>query len=129
MNDFHSGACGGHLSGLATAKKILHAGYFGLSIFKDCINAIKRCHPFQIFSKKMCTHPAPLHPVVSIDPFSKWGIKFITCNAPSATGHHYIIVVVDYFTKWAEAMPTYSNDAKTTTLFLFNHIISRFGVP
>ena len=42
---------------------------------------------------------------------------------------HYIIVVVDYFTKLAEVMPTYTNDVKTTKLFIFNHIIARFGIP
>ena len=47
----------------------------------------------------------------------------------SVVGHHYIIVSVDYFKKWEEAMPTYSNDAKTTMLFLFNHIIAWFGIP
>ena len=45
LNDCHGGACGGHLSGLATAQKILRAGYFWPSIFKDCIEAVKRCHP------------------------------------------------------------------------------------
>jgi transposase InsO family protein len=44
-------------------------------------------------------------------------------------GHGYIIVAVDYFTKWAEAMPTFDNTGKTATLFLFNHVITRFGVP
>ena len=33
-----------------------------------------------------------------------------------------------YFTKWAEAMPTYAEDGKTAALFFFNHIIARFGV-
>jgi transposase InsO family protein len=46
-----------------------------------------------------------------------------------ANGHGYIIVAIDYFTKWVEAMPTYSNDGTTTALFIFKHIISRFGVP
>jgi transposase InsO family protein len=77
----------------------------------------------------MCAHRAPLHPVVSIGPFAKWGIDFTTCNPPSIACHHYIIMVVDYFTKWAEAMSTYTNNAKTTTLFLFNHIITRLGIP
>ena len=35
---------------------------------------------------------------------------------------------VDYFTKWAEAMPTYAEDGNTATLFLFNHVIARFRV-
>jgi hypothetical protein len=72
----------------------------------------------------MRAHPAPLHPIVSIGPFTKWVIDFATCNPPSAAGHHHIIMVVDYFTKWVEAMPTYTNDVRTTTLFLFNHIIA-----
>ena len=51
------------------------------------------------------------------------------CNPTSAGGHSYIIVVVDYFTKWAKEMPTYAEDGKITALFLFNHVIARFGVP
>ena len=46
LNDFHGGVCGGHLSGLSTAQKILRAIYFWSSIFKDCVNAVKKCHPF-----------------------------------------------------------------------------------
>ena len=42
--------------------------------------------------------------------------------------HKYIIVAIDYFTKWVEAMPTYKNDNETTTLFLFNQVISSFGI-
>lgn len=45
MNDCHSGACGSHLSMLATTQKILCTRYFWPSIFKDCITAVKKCHP------------------------------------------------------------------------------------
>ena len=70
-----------------------------------------------------------MHPVVSTGPFMKWGIDFMTCNPPSSGGHGYIIVAVDYFTKWAEAIPTFNNTGQTTALFFFNHVIARFGVP
>lgn len=73
--------------------------------------------------------PSPLHPFITISPFTKWGIDYMTCNLRLAKGYGYIIVVVDYFTKWAEEMPTLSNDGKTSAQFLFNHVISRFGVP
>jgi hypothetical protein len=46
LNDFHSGACGGHLSDLATTQKIFRADYFSLSIFKDCVEVVKKCHPY-----------------------------------------------------------------------------------
>jgi len=72
---------------------------------------------------------APLHPIIAIGPFVKWGIDFITCNPNSIGEHAYIILAVDYFTKWAEAMPTFSEDGKTIAIFVFNHIITRFSVP
>ena len=128
LNDCHSGACGGHLSWLATAQRILRVGYFWPSLFKDCVEAVKHCHPCQIFTRKVCAHRAPLFPVVTVGHFTKWGIDFTTCNPPSVANHRYIIVVVDYFTKWVEAMPTYKNDSDTATLFLFNQVISRFGI-
>ena len=40
LNDCHSGACGGHMSGNATTQKILRAGYFWPSLFKECILAV-----------------------------------------------------------------------------------------
>eukprot|EP00253_Pinus_taeda_P003394 PITA_03394 len=129
LNDCHSGACGGHMSGYATAQKILCVGYFWPSIFKDCILSVRSCHECQIYQRKMRAPPAPLHPVVTISPFAKWGIDYMTCNSLSVGGHGYIIVVVDYFTKWVEVMPTLPEDSHTAAQFLFNHVISLFRVP
>jgi len=129
LNDCHSGACGGHLSGIATAQKIIRAGYFWPTLFHDCIHAVRRCEQCQLYANKARAPPALLHPVITAGPFCKWGIDFMTCNPPSSNGHKYIVVAVDYFTKWAEAMPTFNNTADTAARFFFNHVISRFGVP
>ena len=45
-----------------------------------------------------------------------------------ARGHHHIIVAVDYFIKWEEDMPTVKSDGEITTHFIFNQIISQFGI-
>lgn len=106
LNDCHSSACGGHLSRYATAQRIFHAGYFWKTIFKGFIIVVRSCHACKMFDQKTRLPPAPLHPVVFFGPFAKWGIYFMTCNPTSIGGHGYIIVVIDYFTKWAKAMPT-----------------------
>ena len=129
LNDCHGGSCGGHLSGLATTQKIQRVGYFGPLIFKDYVEEVKKCHLCQVFSRKMHLHLTPLHPIIAIGPFAKWGIDFMTCHLASTEGHKYIIVAIDYFTKWSGAMLTYINNGKTTSLFTFNHIIARFRVP
>eukprot|EP00253_Pinus_taeda_P003403 PITA_03403 len=98
-------------------------------MFKDCITAVRSCHACQIFDSKTRRPPAPLQLVVAVGPFAKWGIDFMTCNPTSAEGHGYIIVAVDYFTKWAEAMPTLNHSGETTALFFFNHVVSRFDIP
>ena len=53
----------------------------------------------------------------------------MTCNPRSSGGHSYFIIAIDYFNKWAEAMPTFNNIGQTTALLFFNHVISRFGIP
>ena len=50
-------------------------------------------------------------------------------NPILANGHKHIIVAVDYFTKWAEAMPTFDYKVETIAHFFFNHVITWFGVP
>jgi hypothetical protein len=74
LNDCHTGACGGHLSRLETTQKILRAGYFWPTLIKDCIESVKKCHPCQVFSRKMRAHPAPMFLVITVGPFTKWGI-------------------------------------------------------
>jgi hypothetical protein len=68
----------------------------------------------------MCSHPTPLHPVITVGPFTKWGVDFMDYNLASAGGNQHIILAVDYFTKWAEAIPTIKSNGKTTTFFMFN---------
>ena len=53
LNDSHSEACGGHLSRLATTQKILCVDYFWPTIFKDCVEAMKHCHPCHIYTRNM----------------------------------------------------------------------------
>jgi hypothetical protein len=117
------------MSGYSTTQNILQDGYFWPSLFNDCIIIVQKCHSCQTYNNKIRSHPAPLHPVLSIGPFVKWGIDFMTFHPHSVGRHGYIIVAVDYFMKWVKVMPTFDNTEKTATLFIFNHIIARFGVP
>lgn len=82
---------------------------------------VQKSHPCQIYSHNMCAHPTPLHPLIANCCFSQWGIDFMPCNPPSTQGHHYIMIVVDYFTKIIEVMPMHLNNGNVATLFSFNH--------
>ena len=86
LNDCHNGTCGDHMSRYATTQKILRAGYFWPSIFKECIVAVCKCHDCQVYQRKMRAPPVPLHPVITVGPFAKWGIDVMTCNPHLAGG-------------------------------------------
>ena len=54
----------------------------------------------------------PLNPIITIGPFTKWGLDFMDCNPALAGGHQHIIVAVDYFMKWDEDMPTLKSNGE-----------------
>jgi transposase InsO family protein len=53
----------------------------------------------------------------------------MTFHPPSSNGHEYIVVAVDYFTKWVKSMPTFNNTDDIAARFFFNHVITQFGFP
>ena len=70
----------------------------------------------------------PLNPILIVDIFDVWGIDFMG-PFPMSFGHSYILVGVDYVSKWVEAIPCRSNDHKVVLKFLKDNIFARFGVP
>ena len=63
-------------------------------------------------------------------PFSTWGIGKIGKITPTGTGgHEFILVAIDYFTKWVEAASYPKLTAKHVALFIERNIICRYGVP
>ena len=65
----------------------------------------------------------PLQNIMEVEVFDCWGIDFIG-PFPSLAGNEYILVVVDYVSKWVEAMATARNDAKTVVKFIKKNIFS-----
>ena len=60
--------------------------------------------------------------------FYVWGIDFMG-PFPSSFGNLYILLVVDYVSKWVEAIAYPINDASTMVEFIQRNILSRFGAP
>ena len=67
----------------------------------------------------------PLQNIMEVEVFDYWGIDFMG-PFPSSAGNEYILVVVDYVSKWVEAMATSRNDAKTVVKFIKNNIFLSF---
>ncbi|KAL1309018.1 hypothetical protein AAHE18_17G148100 [Arachis hypogaea] len=72
--------------------------------------------------------PKEYNRILEIELFDVWGIDFMRPFPPSYS-NTYILVAIDYVSKWVEAIATPNNDTKTVLKFLQKHIFSRFGVP
>ena len=73
-------------------------------------------------------HEMPLHGILVVQLFDVWEIDFIG-SFPSSFGNLYILLAVDYVSKWVEAAACPKNDANTVLGFLQRNILSRFGTP
>jgi hypothetical protein len=70
----------------------------------------------------------PLQNIHVIELFDVWGIDFMG-PFPNSFGYLYILVGVDYASKWVEAVPSKTNDHKVVVKFLQDNIFTRFGTP
>ncbi|CAN6711726.1 unnamed protein product [Malus baccata var. baccata] len=70
----------------------------------------------------------PQNPILFVEIFEVWGIDFMG-PFPSSHGFLYILLAVDYVSKWVEAKATRTNDSKVVADFVKSNIFARFGMP
>ena len=66
-----------------------------------------------------------MHPIIEVELFDLWGMDFMG-PFPSSFSNLYILLAMDYVSKWVEAIPTRTNDASAVVKFLRSHIFTRF---
>ena len=112
------------------AKQIMRLGYFWTTMESDYINYARKCHKCQIYADKIHVPPSPLHVMTAPWPFSIWGMDVIgPITSTASNWHRFILVAIDYFTKWVEAA-SFANVTRLVVIkFLKPNIIYRFGVP
>ncbi|CAJ2643996.1 unnamed protein product [Trifolium pratense] len=129
MNEVHEGSCGSHIGSRALAGKILRAGFYWPDIHDDTAMYVRNCDKCQRHANLHHVPGEPLKSVLSPWPFFMWGVDIV---GPFPVGYkqaRWIIVAVDYFTKWIEAEPVSSISAEQVKIFYWKKIICRFGLP
>ncbi|GKC72818.1 reverse transcriptase domain-containing protein, partial [Tanacetum coccineum] len=123
----HSGPTGGHYGANYTAKKVFDPGFYWLTIYKDAHDLVTRCDTCQRQGKISQCDEMPRNSIQVCEIFDVWGIDFIG-PFPSSRGNKYILVAVDYLSKWVEAKALPTNDARVVRKFL-KSLFARFGAP
>nr|GEW90254.1 reverse transcriptase domain-containing protein [Tanacetum cinerariifolium] len=127
LNACHSGPTGGHYGANYTAKKVFDSGFYWPTIYKDAFELVKRCDSCQRQGKILQKDEMPENSIQICEIFDVWGIDFMG-PFPSSKGNKYILVAVDYLSKWVEAKALPTNDARVVVKFL-KSLFSRFRTP
>nr|GEZ99564.1 reverse transcriptase domain-containing protein [Tanacetum cinerariifolium] len=95
----HNGPTGGHHGANLTAKKVFYAEFFWPTIYKDAHELVKHRDSCQRQGKFSQRDEMPQNAIQICEIFDVWGIDFMG-PFPSSRGNKYILVAVDYLSKW-----------------------------
>ncbi|CAN6566272.1 unnamed protein product [Malus baccata var. baccata] len=124
----HHYVCGGHFGPRRIAAKILQTGFFWPSLFKYAYLCCQACDKCQRVGNLSQRNEMPQQSILVIELFDVCGIDFMG-PFPSSHGNLYILVAVDYVSKWVEAIVSPTCKSSVVLGFLQNTIFPRFGVP
>ena len=111
----HSFECGDDFGGNKTSVKVLQSKFYWPTLFKDAnsfVKAFDKCQRTRNISRK---NEMPLNSILAVELFDVLGIDF---PLPPSFENKYILLAVDYVSKWVEVIPTITCDGKVVLKFL-----------
>jgi ribonuclease HI len=129
MKEAHAGECGEHQGKKRLYQHLLTLGYYWPTMKKDAADFVRTCHTCQVQANLIHTHPTNLQNMTTPWPFHTWGLDLIGPIGPASSGHIWILVATEYFTKWVEAVSLRRATGAAVANFIREHIITRFGIP
>ncbi|GJU88837.1 reverse transcriptase domain-containing protein [Tanacetum coccineum] len=126
LTAFHNGPTGGHHGANYTAKKVFDSGFYWVTIYQDAHDLVTMCDACQRQGKISQKDEMPQNAIQVCKIFDVWVIDFMGLFLYSR-GNKYILVAVDYLSKWVEAKALPTNDARVVKIL--KSLFARFGTP
>ncbi|XP_071740485.1 uncharacterized protein [Rutidosis leptorrhynchoides] len=103
VDEVHIGSCALHSGYKTIVAKIMRMGYFWPSLYRDVAKIIKHCKSCQRHAPQNRIPRHDMIPVNSLWPFHTWAIDIVGSFSAGPGNVKFLIVAIDYFTKWVEA--------------------------
>ena len=109
----HSSPYGGHYGAFRTHAKVWQSGFFWPNMYGDAKEFVRRCPRCQKHGNINSRDTMPLKSNLQMEIFDIWGVDFMG-PFPMSEQCEYILVAVDYVSKWVEALPCVAADSKSS---------------
>ncbi|GKC86468.1 reverse transcriptase domain-containing protein, partial [Tanacetum coccineum] len=129
LREIHEGSCSMHASPRSVVAKALRSGYYWPTMHADAKKLIRKCNSCQVHRPVPRNPRQNLTPITSPWPFYKWGIDIAGPFSESPDKVKFLIVAIDYFTKWIEAKPVATITGAQIKKFVWDNIVCRIGLP
>ena len=130
LKEAHEGPVGGHMGPDTTVRKILLAGLWWPIVYNDAREWVVECDTCQRAGKLPKRDFMPLYLSHAQERFERWGLDFIgPLKVSKIRRCQYIVVAMEYLTKWVEARTLPNNSAVSTARFIYEQIITKYGIP
>ncbi|GJV00684.1 reverse transcriptase domain-containing protein [Tanacetum coccineum] len=129
LREIHEGSCSMHSGPRSVVAKAIWTGYYWPTMHTDAWKLIRECNDCQVH------RPIPRNPqqnlthIMSPWPFYKWGIDIAGPFPEGLAKVKFLIVAIDYFTKWIEAKLVVTITGNQVKKFVWDNIVCRFGLP
>ncbi|XP_011102168.1 uncharacterized protein LOC105180203 [Sesamum indicum] len=129
MREIHEGSCGNHSGARSLAQEIIRQGYFWPTLVKDSKELVKKCESCQKYASLIQQPTTSMEPIKIACPFDQWVIDIVGPFPPAQAQKKFIIVAVEYFSKWVQAEAVAKISEREVINFIWKNIICRFGIP
>jgi len=128
MREVHEGICRNHSGARSLVHKLIRAGYYWPTMLKDAQAYVKACDKCQRFSNFIRQPSEELTPMTAPWPFTQWGLDIMGPFPMALRQLKFLVVSIDYFTKWVEVEPLATVTKKSIHTFVWRNIICRYGI-
>nr|GEY18695.1 reverse transcriptase domain-containing protein [Tanacetum cinerariifolium] len=118
-----------HAGTRSVVAKSLRTGYYWPTMHRDARTLVRACQDCQVHKPVPMNPQQKLTPITSPWPFYKWGIDIPGPFSEGPGKVRFLIVAVDYFTKWIEAKPIMNITGNQIKKFVWDNIVCRFRLP
>jgi ribonuclease HI len=129
MQEIHAGMCGSHIGSRPLLGKVFRQGFYWPKAASDAADLVQKCENCQKCARDQ-KQPSSLTQLIQPTwPLQRWGLDLLGPLPPAQGNLRYVVVAVEYFSKWIEANPLATITSATVQKFLWQNIVCRFGVP